>query len=753
MAWSTDGVAEISLAPEPARRGLWPITALVAGAACLVTFYAGGGLSLHSMTITEMALTLLSGVAVAVAVLRGRRQRAYGAWPVALLLAFTALTAISIVWSVAPQSSWLEAGRMLAYSGVFAASVALARVSARRWPAILGGLAAAAVVVCGFALLTNMFPGSLAPADRFARLQQPYEYWNALGLTAAMGAICCLWLGARRTGHALLSALAYPALGLTLLTLLLAYSRGALAALAIGLLLWFALVPLRLRSAALLILSGAGAGAVAAWDFSKPALSAEGVAVSERAHAGHQLAALTAAMLLALTLAGIAIRFASDRRHPSPQLRFQAGAALWTVVALVLIAFGGALAHSQRGLTGTISHTFNSLTNPNAPVPPNTPGRLTAVASVRARYWKEALEVFEAHPVLGSGADGFETAHLRYLDANLEVKHAHGFVVQTLSDLGLVGLVLALALLVAWMVAAGRATHPFNRRWSGGLRRPAWRALRGAPYPPERIGMLTMLSVVVVFGVHSTIDWTWYVPGDACVALLCAGWLAGRGPLASVEGAAASEAVDPSAGVARPLPERAKALVAGAGGVRLALAGAALVAALLAAWTQWQPLRSEDALQQAESQLASDPVKATVTAKLAFARDPLSLKATEVLAAAEEASGENASAHATLEAAVRDQPSNPSSWVALANYELSHDDPTAALHELQAAIYLNPESISPQRLSSTNPSPGSVEIYNHYVEALRAVKSASEARSPAASVSLRAARRRSGSRSARSRAR
>ena len=48
-----------------------------------------------------------------------------------------------------------------------------------------------------------------------------------------------------------------------------------------------------------------------------------------------------------------------------------------------------------------------------------------------------------------------------------------------------------------------------------------------------------MLCLVVVFGVHSLVDWTWYVPGNACVALLCAGWLAGRGPL---EATAAVEA-------------------------------------------------------------------------------------------------------------------------------------------------------------------------------------------------------------------
>ena len=174
------------------------------------------------------------------------------------------------------------------------------------------------------------------------------------------------------------------------------------------------------------------------------------------------------------------------------------------------------------------------MTNPNATVPKNTPGRLTAVGSVRARYWKEALEVFEAHPALGAGAAGYGTARLRYRTQNLDVRQAHGYVVQTLADLGIVGLAITLALLVAWMAAAGRSTHPFNRRWRAGRSPPsvAWRN-EPVAYTPERIGMLAMLCIVIVFGVHSFADWTWYVPGDAFVALLCAGWLAGRGPLPS----------------------------------------------------------------------------------------------------------------------------------------------------------------------------------------------------------------------------
>ena len=69
---------------------------------------------------------------------------------------------------------------------------------------MLGGVTLAAVVVCAYALLTKVFPGSSAPATRSRAWSEPYGYWNAIGLTAAMGAIGCMWLGARRTGHALL---------------------------------------------------------------------------------------------------------------------------------------------------------------------------------------------------------------------------------------------------------------------------------------------------------------------------------------------------------------------------------------------------------------------------------------------------------------------------------------------------------------------------------------------------------------------
>jgi O-antigen ligase len=763
-------------------RGALP-TLLVAGVLCLITFLAGGGLNLSSNTPVEMGLTLGCGVGIAVAILlasadrsretlafdrsggtlasgehppfgqhsrfdRSREtlafgshprfgQRVYGAWSAGLLLALAGLSALSVVWSVQPDGSWQDAGRLLAYSGVFALAVLLARAAPTGWSGVLGGVLLAAVVVCGYALLTKVFPGTIGTEQSYghvyARLRAPYGYWNAIGLAAALGAIVCMWLGARRTGHALLNALAYPAMGLVLVTLMLAYSRGALAALALGLALWLCLVPLRLRGMAVLCVGALGAAVVVGWDFSQHALTTDDIPLAERVSAGRQLGVLLAAMLIGLTLAGLAIGFLSSRRTLSPPTRRRAGRALLALAAIVVVAFVGLLAASHRGLFGSISHTVSTLTNPNAPVPANGPGRLTAIGSVRARYWNEALEIFRDHPLLGVGAEGYETARLRYRTAILDVGQAHGFIVQTLADLGLVGLLAVLALFGSWLTAAGRATHPFNRRW-GGWR---WRPLPGSSpervYSAERVGLLTMVCLVATFGIHSFVDWTWYVPGVACAALLCAGWLAGRGPLSGfpasrvATGAAVpAGSLDPTSGShdsisphdpMAPPPRWRSLTLRQVGPLRGAIAAAVVVCALLAAWAEWQPQRSVDASGEALALVARNPAAALAAAHTAVNRDPISAEALLTLAAVEEGAGQSAAAAATYEHAVHLQPSNFHTWQALGEYDLRIGQPQAALQALRAAVYLNPEAVAPRADITENAE--LLSIQNSYLQALR----------------------------------
>ena len=296
---------------------------------------------------------------------------------------------------------------------------------------------------------------------------------------------------------------------------------------------------------------------------------------------------------------------------------------------------------------------------------------------------------------------------------------------QTLADLGLVGLILALALLLAWMAAAGRPTHPFNRRWTSWR---AWLQLRlGCAsrmarlrereltrYTPERIGMLSMLCLVVVFGAHSLIDWTWYVPGDACVALLCAGWLAGRGELVAAAGgerrapAAAGDA--PPARGARPAalprawPERPHARWPspardrrGAAGDVVAVAAAAL-----------RRSRAAGADAQLEAHHAPAALAAADSGRLARpAVDRSAVHARQRPAAAR---AQPELAQATLEKAVRLQPSNPQTWLALGRYELQRRPRGGRVKELRGGDLPEPrvdlpEAIADGRRSGSDRNP------------------------------------------------
>ena len=71
--------------------------------------------------------------------------------------------------------------------GALAGVVGAARLAPNGWLVLLRGLLIAIAVVTGYALASRIWPADIAPNDLYSRLAQPYGYWNALGLTAAMG--------------------------------------------------------------------------------------------------------------------------------------------------------------------------------------------------------------------------------------------------------------------------------------------------------------------------------------------------------------------------------------------------------------------------------------------------------------------------------------------------------------------------------------------------------------------------------------
>ncbi len=345
--------------------------------------------------------------------------------------------------------------------------------------------------------------------------------------------------------------------------------------------------------------------------------------------------------------------------------------ALLPVVALI------ALAAAPGGAGGQVSKAWHQLTDPNAKTPANTPDRLTATSSVRARYWKEALDVHATSPWVGTGAGAYGTVRTRFRTDALAVRHAHGYVVQTLADLGWAGLAASLLAMIAWLAAAARAT---------GVHRRA----RGLPWDAERVGMVTLAVVVIVFGVHSTIDWTWFVPANAGVAMLCAGWVVGRGPLR-----ARLERPTPAPPPA-PWPYASRLARAAHSVPPLHGAAAALVIvlALAAAWTAFQPVRAVHAGDAAFDRLdAGQPLAAAETAQIATERNPLSADPLFDLAAIDQARGDLKGSEAALERAVRIEPATAEAWRQLGELRLNAlNDPRGAVSALQAAYYLDPHS-------------------------------------------------------------
>ena len=476
-------------------------------------------------TWTEIVITCLGAGACAAVVLIGGRGRAWGAPAVALFAAFTAYAALSILWSVQPDWSWFGANQLLSYLAVFAGAVAAARLAPRRWPVLVGGLATASAALCGYSLLVKVFPATLASANDYGRLLAPFGYWNAIGLCAALGLAPALWAATRTQGPVLVRALTVPAMTLMISVIALSLSRSAALVGVVAAGAWAVFVPRRLRTAMMLGLAGLCAIPIVVVALGSHNLSADNISLSAQDAAGHAFGPVLLGVLAASLVAGLAASHADGPRHgrragPAPDRdgsprtgRARPGGAI------------AALALSSRGLFGQISHAWHSLVSTHSVVR-FSPDRLTQLGSSRPVYWHQGLDVGSHALLKGVGELGYGVARLRYTTSTLKTDQAHNYLVQTFADLGILGVLLTLALLAAWCRAAARPLA-VKRRWRELTTGEVDRARR-----PGGDGQ----SWCSPSASSRLLDFTFYFPGITIPVLLCAGWLAGRGPLAAPVG-------------------------------------------------------------------------------------------------------------------------------------------------------------------------------------------------------------------------
>lgn len=615
----------------------------------------------YPATVWAPGLAYLALVAVMLAFsvprppLRGARAIALGG-----LLALAAWSSLSLLWADEKGFAWEAAER----AWLAAAAFALPAL----WPptrrALLAATAAFPIAVaCG--ALSALLP-ALADAASLSegRLDAPTGYANASGALFVMGALTALVLCARRERAPALRAALLPLAGVLAGMALLTQSRGAVAAAAAGLAVAFAAGPGRVRLLLPTGLVGAGVALAA------PTL----LAVRRAALHGHAGGALDdAALALALLAAGLLLAalayVALDLRHePSPRATRAASRAVAILCGVALIAGAAAFVAAEGSPVTWAKDRWHSFKHADYSALDRSSTRFSGdLGSNRYDYWRVSVDLFAAHPLLGTGAENFAAPYLQRRHVRKAPLFAHSAWFGTLAGLGLPGILALLAF--AGATVAGLAT---SLRRSG----PAERALvvaAGIPF--------------VALLVHGSADWL--APFGALVA-----------PALALAGAAAGAPGEGPAAAGRPGGRRAGSVL---------LASALGVAALAVLPVYVSTGLTESGLANARS----DPRGALADLRSAVDWNPLAgVPAIAEGLVALDARRPADAREAFATAARRD----PSSWFArleLGLLEASAGRRGSALRELDAAIARNPREPIARRVrrqvaAGRRPDPGAV---------------------------------------------
>jgi O-antigen ligase/polysaccharide polymerase Wzy-like membrane protein len=324
---------------------------------------------------------------------------------------------------------------------------------------IVAGTLTGIVAVCSWGLVMLLFPTGAAPNYFEGRLlYQPIGYANGMGALAAIGAALAIglscharWVQARTIAAGSLVPL--------FTSLWFSGSRGAVVALAVGLVAMVALDPVRTRLLATMVVA-LPLPMLAVWVASRSQVGNAHADSGVVGSSGH----VVAAVIVLLAICSSAVAYALLHDHRLARI-----ARLAVVLAAVLGIAAFALA-ATKGSGGALGD--------------------------RPTYWHAAVADTRAHPLVGSGAGTFQVAWLRYRTTSVSVLNAHNLYLETLAELGPVGL----ALLVAALLV------------------PLGVAVRSRKRPAAVIGC----GAYVVFLAHAVVDWDWQVPAVTVAALLCA---------------------------------------------------------------------------------------------------------------------------------------------------------------------------------------------------------------------------------------
>lgn len=449
-------------------------------------FHGGGfGAAAVALAGVVLALGLATHTTVADTPFSGSsRWLVIGAGALAL---FAAWTAASGWWSDAEGRALIEADRALLYVLLI---VAVAAIAGRPWRVswMVRALVLAIAVVAVTGLLTRLYPDHFSYEHvRPARANYPVGYWNTLGLIAGMGLVLAMHLAAARDERHWIAVPAAAVTPLLAATIYFTLSRGAIAATAVGLVVYVVLARTRLALLALVAIApGVILALLKAYD--ADLLTSEQVKTPAAAAQGHDLVPwMIGAGLLAAALRAAVVplveRLDALRASRRVTLGVRAGAAALLVgaivVALALDAPGELSKQYHRFVRGDVAITNNDQRT-----------RLTSVGNTgRTEQWEASFAQFRSDRFKGGGAGTYDPWWHAHRPNAGSVRDSHSLYFEAIGELGIVGIALLAAALLALAIGTLRA------------------ALRlGNPVYAAAAAVLAMWLV------RAGVDWDWEMP-------------------------------------------------------------------------------------------------------------------------------------------------------------------------------------------------------------------------------------------------
>lgn len=410
----------------------------------------------------------------------------------------------SISWAESADRALTEANRWLLYLALFGLLVALLRNDGLA--RILFASLTAAVLAVSLYLVAVMLVGDGPTLFGDGRLVDPIGYVNAqagyflLGLwplVATAAAARTRWESALAVAGAVLLG------GLVLLT----QTRAAPIAFVITAIVVVALLPGRTRRAWVLVAVLAGVAAV-----SPVLLDVYSGRGADGRPDGDTLRTAALVLLAGAAVTGAAWAAVSSLTVP----RRVSNAVLGGVAVLGVVGLVLAVGNPFRE-AGEQWDSFADLDS--ARQEPDSSSRFATAGGNRYDYWRIALDEFTSAPVGGLGAGNYTREYFVERRTIEDVTQPHSIALQTLAELGLVGMAALLAFIGAVLFGIGRR-------------------LRQASDPRALALTVAATGTFLTWLVHTSVDWLHVIPGVTGIALFAAAvlvspWRRERGSRAS----------------------------------------------------------------------------------------------------------------------------------------------------------------------------------------------------------------------------